>query len=442
MPQALALVKRQLGADAVIVNTRTVKHGGVLGIGARSVVEITAQPAQAFSTIPTRAGASDRLRRAYAPPANLDAAPTRIKPARASNRIAPDTRPATAPSKPDTPPIYPMDQQLKTEMTQIRALVENLVKEQRHLHAPQMPEQLFDMYLDLIQREVADEIAYELISNVQRDMTGNQMLNAHVVRQKLIEVMDRMINAGGPICPSLNDTARVVALIGPTGVGKTTTIAKLAANFKLRQNKKVGLITLDTYRIGAVDQLRMYAQIINVPLRVVLTPAELTEAITLMQDVDIILIDTAGRSQNDELKLQELQTFLNAAKPHEVHLVLSSTAHHTHMLSAAEKFKTLGVDHIILTKLDEAISFGVFLSVMRKVDASISYITTGQDVPDDIEVGTGRKLAQMLLQSDATERTALDMTVDNQSLADANLQTVSAFDKAGSNEKLALGAKL
>ena len=141
----------------------------------------------------------------------------------------------------------------------------------------------------------------------------------------------------------------------------------------------------------------MYAQIIDVPLEVVLTPLELKEAVHSMRDLDMILIDTAGRSQNDQLKIKELKTFLTTAKPDEVHLVLAGTAHLSHMLSAAEKFKPLGVDRIILTKLDEAVSFGVVLSVLRNIQASISYITTGQDVPDDIEVGNGRKLAQMLL---------------------------------------------
>ncbi len=209
--------------------------------------------------------------------------------------------------------------------------------------------------------------------------------------------MDNMISTTGPVSRNLSGDPRVVVLIGPTGVGKTTSIAKIAANLKLRQHKKVGLITIDTYRIGAVDQLRMYSQIIDVPLKVVLTPAELRQAIDSYDQMDVILVDTAGRSQKDDLKLQELKTFLDAAKADEVHLVLSSTANHSHMLSAAERFKSIGVDRLILTKLDEAISFGVVLSVLRKVDASISYITTGQDVPDDIEVAGGQKLARMLL---------------------------------------------
>ncbi len=399
MPQTLALVKRQLGLDAVIVHTRTIRRGGLLGIGARNVVEITARKND--GSVPKRKviNRNARLRQIYNTSVEpAVAAKTPVINAqcreiasnvRRDNNVAPRSG-TTSPGR--------NDEILKKEIGDIRDLVENLVKEQRQLHAPQMPEQLFDLYLDLVQREVADEIAREMIADVQSKMTGDQILSSDLVRQRLVQVMDNMISTCGPISHNIDGAARVVVLIGPTGVGKTTSIAKIAANLKLRQNKKVGMITIDTYRIGAVDQLRMYAQIIDVPLKVVLTPTDLKEAVESMRhENDVILIDTAGRSHNDELKLQELRTFLTAANADEVHLVLSSTANHSNMISAAEKFGAIGIDRVILTKLDEAISFGVVLSVLRKVDASLSYITTGQDVPDDIEVAGGKKLARMLL---------------------------------------------
>jgi flagellar biosynthesis protein FlhF len=407
MPQALAQVKSQLGSDAVIMHTRTIKRGGFIGLGSHTVVEITARRNCSDIPLQNRRGGSRQLRRLYA----------------SSDNIGMDSGAKTANDIRDKLPLLsqrrniteektvqlPADRQsamqqnrddtgIKNEIGQLRGLVENLVREQRQLHAPQMPEQLFDVYLELIQREVADEIAREMITHVQRDMTGSQIMSADLVRQKLVKVMDDMISTAGPISYNLNGRARVVTLIGPTGVGKTTSIAKIAANLKLRSDKKVGLITIDTYRIGAIDQLRMYAQIIDVPLKVVLTPGELKETVESMRDsVDVILIDTAGRSQNDELKIKELKTFIDAAEPDEVHLVLAGTANHSHLLSAADKFKSIGYDRLIFTKLDEVISFGVVLSVLRKVDASVSYITTGQDVPDDIEVAGSRKLARMLL---------------------------------------------
>ncbi|KPK74622.1 MAG: hypothetical protein AMJ79_13570 [Phycisphaerae bacterium SM23_30] len=385
MHQALAQVKREIGPDAAIVRTRTFKRGGIFGFGARTMVEVTAGSSDQASPRRMPVG-NQRLRQMY----TTTVSPNQSKTIRTGN----ENNLAETPVGTTTVNI---NEDIKNQIDDLRSLVEGLVKEQRQLHEPQMPEQLFDIYLDLIQKEVAEEVARELINSVQQELTGNQVSNAYLIREQLVRIMDIMIDTAGPITRNLDGSTRVVALVGPTGVGKTTTIAKLAADFKLRQNKKVGLITIDTYRIGAVDQLRMYAEIIDVPLKVVLTPAELKEAVAMMNDMDMVLIDTAGRSQNDRIKIRELQTFLSAATPHEVHLVLAGTAHHSHILSAVEKFKPLGVNRLIFTKLDEAISFGVLLSVMKKMEASLSYVTTGQDVPDDIEVGNSSRLARLLL---------------------------------------------
>lgn len=391
MPQALAKVKREIGTNAVIVHTRTLRQGGFLGVGKRNFVEIIARKGQDVAPKRRRPPQAGRLRRAYNPQTVSEtAAPNNS----AMNRLKSSYSPTVMVEKPSR-----LDDELKGEIANIKGLIENLVKEQRQLQSPSMPEKLFDVYLNLIQQEVADELARELIGHVQKELNGSQMENPPLICRKLSEIMETTIETAGPIACNINGSPRTVALIGPTGVGKTTTIAKLAANFKLKQNKKVGLITIDTYRIGAVDQLRMYAQIIDVPLKVVLTPQELREAVAIMNDMDIIFIDTAGRSQNDDIKIKELRTFLKAANPDEVHLVLSTTSRQSHLVNAAEKFKKVGVDRVIFTKLDEAINFGVVFSVLKKIDASLSYVTTGQDVPADIEVGNGSKLAKMLLET-------------------------------------------
>lgn len=400
MPLALDQVKQHLGPDAVILHTRTIKRSGFLGLRPHTTVEISARKATPDFTALRRTKSSNRLQRLYSASSNTrqyskdETMPSSGHTSGKNNTYQQKNNKKQQGSEPQP---AKNDELMRNEISNLRGMVESLVREQRQLHAPQMPEQLFDIYLELIQREVADEIAREMITHIQRDLTGNQIMSHELVRQKLVQVIDNMISTTGPISPNINGKVRVVALIGPTGVGKTTSIAKIAANLKLHQNKKVGLITIDTYRIGAVDQLRMYAQIIDVPLQVVLTPAELREAVELMHDMDVVLIDTAGRSQKDGLKIKELKTFLDAVSPDEIHLVLSSTANQSHMLNVVEQFKSIGVDRLILTKLDEAISFGVVLSVLRKVDASISYITTGQDVPDDIEIAGSRKLARMLL---------------------------------------------
>jgi flagellar biosynthesis protein FlhF len=170
-----------------------------------------------------------------------------------------------------------------------------------------------------------------------------------------------------------------------------------SSGLKIRDKHRVGLITLDTYRIAAVDQLKRYADIIGSPMKVVNSVEDLRDAVRSMADCDFVLIDTAGRSPNDTMKLNELKSLLAAVNPDEVHLVLSSTASSECLQLAINRFDDVRVDRVIFTKIDEAAHVGVVLNVLRKVNKSLSYITTGQDVPADIEVGKGRRLAQLIL---------------------------------------------
>lgn len=186
-------------------------------------------------------------------------------------------------------------------------------------------------------------------------------------------------------------------MVGPTGVGKTTTIAKLAANYRLKEKRRVGLITVDTYRVAAVEQLRTYANIIDLPMQVVYTPKEMNEAVRRMAGMDLVLIDTAGRSPKDEIRLQELKAFLKEASAHEVHLVLSSGAASRTLEQTAERFAAVGTTALILTKLDEANGLGNLVPVLRSSRLPLSYLTNGQNVPDDIEVAVPPQLAKLIL---------------------------------------------
>jgi flagellar biosynthesis protein FlhF len=185
--------------------------------------------------------------------------------------------------------------------------------------------------------------------------------------------------------------------VGPTGVGKTTTIAKLAANFRLRDKLRVGLITVDTYRIAAVEQLRTYADIIDLPMEIVATPREMHQALAQMSDLDLVLLDTAGRSPRDEIRLQELKAMLAEAAPDEVYLVLSSVASSAALEKAAAQFAAVGTTALVLTKLDEASSLGNLLPLVRRSRLPLSYLTHGQNVPDDIAPAHSGRLARCLL---------------------------------------------
>jgi flagellar biosynthesis protein FlhF len=204
------------------------------------------------------------------------------------------------------------------------------------------------------------------------------------------------IRAGGPI-QLTPGRRRVVALVGQTGVGKTTTIAKLAANFRLRDKRKVGLITVDTYRIAAVEQLRTYAEIIDLPMQVVSTPREMRQAVERMTDLDLVLLDTAGRSPRDEVRIQELKVFLAEAGADEVHLVLSAVAGATALCRTAEHFAAAGTTALLLTKLDEAGTLGHLLPLFRSCPLPLSYLTDGQVVPDDISPARPDRVARCIL---------------------------------------------
>ena len=379
MAEALARVKRELGRGAVILNTRTVKEPGWLGLRARARVEIPAtdepdvlRAAARRATIPTRSGRS-----AHAEDSAEGAAMAGTTAVQSSD-------------------LAPKD--LHNELRRVRALVEDvLVETRRPRGASALPRNLRGTYLHLIQQEVSEKVAADLLNQLRNELTGQQLADAELVRNRLGARMAQMIPEAGPVGLKSAGRPSVVALIGPTGVGKTTTVAKLAANFKLRENRNVALITIDTYRIAAVDQLKTYAQIIDVPLSVVLTPEELKAAIARHRDAYLELIHTAGRSQNDAIRLNELKRFLDAAQPQEIHLVLSLTSTRSHLLRAAEAFAPLGVNRVILTKLDEAVGFGVILGVMEQVQQKLSYLTTGQNVPDDIVVYEGGRYASRML---------------------------------------------
>ena len=290
-----------------------------------------------------------------------------------------------------------------SEVGELKSLVSDLVFETRRRHASHVPEGLFDTYQRLIENAVAERIAHGLIERVRKQLTPEQLRDPRAVRANLAGLLESMLPTGGPIQVAPKDVPRVIALIGPTGVGKTTTIAKLAANFCLREHRKVGLITIDTYRIAAVEQLKTYAEIIDVPLEVATSPYQLKEAAARMADRDIILIDTAGRGQRDAAKIRELCRFFEVVRPDEVHLVLSSTSAETVLTDTIERFKEFSPDRVIFTKLDEALGFGVILNCLQKADTRLSYVTTGQDVPDDIEVGKSTALAALILRERVTQ---------------------------------------
>ena len=190
---------------------------------------------------------------------------------------------------------------------------------------------------------------------------------------------------------------RIVALLGTTGVGKTTTLAKIAAKFVLEHGISAALITADTYRISAVDQLKTYSDILGLPLEIVYTPAELSAAIEKHKNKELILIDTAGRSQQNEFQMRELEEFLRVNPRIEKHLVISATTKLTDAKEIMNKFSAVVPEKVIFTKIDETSTLGMIINLLRNQKLALSYVTTGQSVPDDIDQATADVLTDLLL---------------------------------------------
>jgi len=259
------------------------------------------------------------------------------------------------------------------------------------------------VHAHLVEQDLAPDLAARIMHEVARRFDTDPSPSEEAVRAAVLERIAAIlpVDAGDAFDVGLGRHGpRRIALVGPTGVGKTTTVAKIAANLKLKRGLRVGIVAADTYRIAAVDQLRTYAEILGLPVEVAASPRDAARACGSLSDVDVILIDTAGRSQNDHMKLSELRAFLASAEPDETHLVLSATASARTLAREAEAFGALGVDRIVLTKLDEAASFGTLVSLVERLGKSVSFFTHGQEVPDHIEIARSRRLAALVLGSE------------------------------------------
>ena len=199
---------------------------------------------------------------------------------------------------------------------------------------------------------------------------------------------------------------RKVMFLGPTGVGKTTTIAKLAAVQALLEHRNVLLLTSDTYRIAAVDQLRTYAKILGVPLEVVFGADSFPSVLDEHPEADLVLLDTAGRAQRDRRSLEAFETLYDAFEPDAVHLVLAANMKYRDMMDVVEHVPDIPVSHLLFTKLDETVSYGAVFSVQQTLGRPVSFLTAGQNVPNDIETASGRRIADLVMSSDRGRRMA------------------------------------
>jgi flagellar biosynthesis protein FlhF len=370
MQEALGLVRRELGPDASVLHTRELNSGLMRRVLFGRKFEVAAS---STVNVPSRL-------------------PARMQGAGSREQGVEDERHAVAALP---APSSVLDHRVAGQLDRLQEMIEKLCNQPAMLPKHDLPETFFRVFTDMIEADVDESIARDLLDRIRND-GGLHVADSLLVKARIAQLLEDEISVTGPLTTS-SDKCRLVALVGPTGVGKTTTIAKLAANYRLREKKRVGLITVDTYRVAAVEQLRTYADIIDLPMEVVSTPREMREAVARMRNLDLVLMDTAGRSPRDEIRIQELRSLLAEAEADDVLLVLSATAGTRSLTATAEKFAEVGTTGLLLTKLDEATSLGHLVALTQQCRLPISYLTDGQNVPDDIQVAERRQLAYLML---------------------------------------------
>lgn len=252
-------------------------------------------------------------------------------------------------------------------------------------------------YNNLINNEVNKEYALKIIEDTRSLIKENASVNEIVSAIK--GVISSALGKPSSINPDTGGKPRVVIFVGPTGVGKTTTLAKIAANLTLAEGKNIGLITADTYRIAAVEQLKTYAQILGIPVSVIYSSDEIKETIKNYEDKDIILIDTAGRGYKNKPHMEELKQLLEILQADEVYLVLSMTMSMSSCKETIKNYSFLKDYKLIFTKADETPAYGIILNTRVMTGKSLSYIANGQNVPDDIEMADIEMIIKNLLGS-------------------------------------------
>jgi flagellar biosynthesis protein FlhF len=250
------------------------------------------------------------------------------------------------------------------------------------------------LYKKLVGAEVSPEVAHEFVKRICSDSPAE----TYEVVQRFVAELNVFFTGPDPqpANPGAHRTPKVIMFVGPTGAGKTTTLAKLAAQHALGGKTSVSLITSDTYRIAAIEQIRTFAEIMNMPLHVIFSPEEADQALAACASSDIVFVDTAGRSQKSAEHMGELSALIKRMKPDEIQCVLSAGTKASDLCAAIDKYKRLGVGRLLFTKLDETMKLGNVFTAAVQSGIPISYFTFGQRVPDDIERAQPHRLVARL----------------------------------------------
>lgn len=437
MPEAMEKIRTDLGIDAVILNSKPIKTGGLFGMFSKQRIEVVAAVDEKAServtttvAAPNRANnvlpksptgtytAAQAYRRPHAPKAlDTQSEATEWEQSPAANA---NTAVATAPREPSqetreapkqteaespvqrvavTTPNVDMGRTsnhdaIANEMRDMRQMFQKLLVHDLH---EQLPLAIQAVRANLLKQEVTEEVTAQIIQQLMEMPQPVEQWTEDEAMAACRKIISTMMEPYVSSASTPGKHIRYAFFFGPTGVGKTTTIAKLAANSMLKEKRKIGFITADTYRMAAVEQLKTYANILNVPLEVVFSPKEMATAMERLSDCDLIFVDTAGRNFRNDEYVEGIRELLAHSSDSANYLVLSLTSKFNDMKAIAQNFAGVPVKQVIFTKADETNSFGTMLNVCQEMNLQLSYFTTGQNVPDDIVVATPDLVSTMIM---------------------------------------------
>ncbi len=391
---AIEMAKDEMGNEAVILNVKTIKHRGFARLFKKNIIEVTAaleeKETKPVESVRPRAIDYKAGDMAYANPAlnaeNENSSNIEAKLNSLQEMLEKQISGGTSSSS-----------EKKAEPKEKETEEKEIEKEEEKGVNKAFTKLIFGK---LVENEVDEPIARKIIEEVEESLTSQSSLDTYLsgIYQKIILKLGQ-----AKIIELSEGKTNLVFFVGPTGVGKTTTIAKLASHFKLDKKARVALITSDTYRIAAVEQLRTYANILDIPMQVVYTVEEFNDAVKQFEGYDLILVDTAGRSHKNLEQCNEVIHLVNDCKTDEekivkqVYLVLSTATKYKDLLKITEAYAGLKKYNLVFTKLDETTYLGNILNIKLKTDAPLSYVTSGQVVPDDISRLNAQKVAKQLL---------------------------------------------
>jgi flagellar biosynthesis protein FlhF len=420
---AMQKVRSDLGRDAIILNTRKIRRKGLAGFFSKPLIEVVATIDSDFSNKspkqtpqPTIKPLSQNIDEKFEAPSfinelnanlkqNVQSMPRSSQYMSNAYNVAADEKIELNIQQPLSVPVSDIndisDKELvetfsTDEISEIKNMLNKVYDAVKVDYESGKLSEISKSVLDQLEKNEVDKVIInDLKEDIIEQLSFEEQQDVILVRSTVYDILDSYIKDPEPY--NIKKNKKVVVFIGPTGVGKTTTLAKLAANMVLNEKKKVGLITSDTYRIAAVEQLKTYSEIIGVPLSIIYSPAEIVNAVKDYEDKEIVLLDTAGRSHKDQYQLMELKSLLKSSIDFETYLVLSATTKFSDCIEIIKSYSFLDDYKLLFTKLDETSSLGLLLNIAYVTKKAIAYLTTGQSVPDDIEIADKNKIINSLM---------------------------------------------